>query len=802
MPRSTHRTTRPPARRPTSGGSRARKKPARAGRPRPPVPALTATQIQEGAGVLLAGLGVIAGLAMLFEDAPILRGLNQAILGAFGVGWPLMVAAVIALGVILVVPSVPLPTPRILVAAAASLLSIFGLLSLASHDAGGALGVAIGTLLADLISRPGAVVVLVVVFLVGVIVAFRFSPGAVILQGARGARAAYQERRRLNALVGRARGDDDQARRSLRSLPAAVMEPVLAGTLIAPAEVGGAPAPEEEPVPPAPAASAVSATPPPAGAPMPLSPSPSPLPSPEALPLSEEPSAAEELAMRRAAAVQTQEPPLRVVAEPADDDEWDGITWKLPPISLLDSVRAKRERLEDEIKRNVRTIEVTLETFGVHARVIDVHPGPAVTQYALQPAPGVAVKRIVALQNDLALALAASPLRIEAPIPGKSAVGIEVPNKAAQVVTLRQVVESPNFPGDRQLPVVLGHDVAGQAIVGDLTRMPHLLIAGATGQGKSVCINTLVSSLLLRTTPEQLRLVMVDPKRVELTFYNDLPHLSVPVIVEPHQATAALRWAVVEMDRRYKLLSAASVRNMAAYNEKAAQLDARPLPYVVIVIDELADLMMTSGGEVEDLICRIAQLARAVGIHLVVATQRPSTDVITGLIKANMPSRIAFAVGSQVDSRVILDSPGAEKLLGRGDMLYQPIDAGKPTRIQGAFVGPTELERVIAFWKDQSDPHYMEAVTEQVGEADDEEEGGGRRLDPLFARAARAICAEGTASVSLVQRKFNVGYSRAGRIVDQLAEHRVIGAYQGSKSREILMTSFDVDDLLERLGLE
>ena len=736
---------------------------------------------------------------MLFEDAPILRGLNEAILGAFGVGWPLMVAAVIALGVILVVPSVPLPTPRILVAAAASLLSIFGLLSLASHEAGGALGVAIGNLLADLISRPGAVVVLVVVFLVGVIVAFRFSPGAVILQGARGARVAYQERRRLNALVGRARGDGDEARHPLRSLPAAVMEPVLAGTVIAPSEVGGVPPPDEEPG-PVPPATAGSAPPPPTAVPIP--PSLAPSPSPEAPPLSEEPSAAEDLAMRRAAAVQTRQPPTRVVAERVDDDEWDGVTWKLPPISLLDSVRAKRERLEDEIKRNVRTIEVTLETFGVHARVIDVHPGPAVTQYALQPAAGVAVKRIVALQNDLALALAASPLRIEAPIPGKSAVGIEVPNKAAQMVTLRQVVESPNFPGDRQLPVVLGHDVAGQAIVGDLTRMPHLLIAGATGQGKSVCINTLVSSLLLRTTPEQLRLVMVDPKRVELTFYNDLPHLSVPVIVEPHQATAALRWAVVEMDRRYKLLSGASVRNMAAYNEKAAQLDARPLPYILIVIDELADLMMTSGGEVEDLICRIAQLARAVGIHLVVATQRPSTDVITGLIKANMPSRIAFAVGSQVDSRVILDTPGAEKLLGHGDMLYQPIDAGKPTRIQGAFVGPVELERLIDFWKHQSEPHYMEAVTEQVGEAGDEEDGAGRRLDPLFARAARAICAEGTASVSLVQRKFNVGYSRAGRIVDQLAEHRVIGAYQGSKSREILMTSFDVDDLLERLGLE
>ncbi len=729
---------------------------------------------------------------MLFGGGPVLHGLNQAILGAFGVGWPLMVAAVIAFGAVLVVPSVPLPTPRILAASAASLLSLFGLLSLASRHAGGVLGLAIATLLADLISRPGAVVVLVAVFLVGVIMAFRFSPGGVILHGARAARAAYQERQRLNALVGRARGEGDEAEAHPRALPAAVMEPVMAASVIAPEELAQGQAPlwappdlEPESGPPAPAAPSNQAS------------------LPEPAPESEAPSPAEELAMRRAAAVEPATPPLRVAAEPEDDyDEWAGITWKLPPISILDSVRAKRERLEDEIKRNIRTIEVTLDTFGVHARVIGVNSGPAVTQYELQPAAGVAVKRIVALQNDLSLALAASPLRIEAPIPGKSAVGLEVPNKALQMVTIRQVVESPTFPGDRQLPVVLGNDVAGQPIVGDLTRMPHLLIAGATGQGKSVCINTLVSSLLLQTTPAQLRLVMIDPKRVELTFYNGLPHLSVPVIVEPHQATAALRWAVMEMDRRYKLLSGASVRNIGAYNEKAARQDARALPYVVIVIDELADLMMTSGGEVEDLVCRIAQLARAVGIHLVLATQRPSTDVITGLIKANMPSRISFAVGSQVDSRVILDTPGAEKLLGQGDMLYQPIDAGKPTRIQGAFIGPTELERLIAFWKQQSEPHYMESVTEQVGGADGDEEGGGRRLDPLFARAARAICAEGTASVSLVQRKFNVGYSRAGRIVDQLAEYRVIGAYQGSKSREILMTSFDVDDLLERLGLE
>ena len=332
--------------------------------------------------------------------------------------------------------------------------------------------------------------------------------------------------------------------------------------------------------------------------------------------------------------------------------------------------------------------------------------------------------------------------------------------------------------------------------------MPHLLIAGATGQGKSVCINALITSLLFQTTPDHLRLLLIDPKRVEMTGFNGLPHLALPVLVESHQAAAALRWAVAEMDRRYKLFSAEGVRNIAAYNDKARLKLARELPYIVIVIDELADLMMVAAGEIEELICRIAQLARAVGIHLIIATQRPSTDIITGLIKANIPSRIAFAVGSQVDSRVILDSGGAEKLLGRGDMLYQPVDAGKPTRIQGAFVSDQEVEEVVTFWKSQGAPRFMEEILEEGAGSEWAGRETERKLDPLFPRAARAVAAEGGASVSLVQRKFNVGYSRAGRIVDQLADHRVIGGYQGSKSREVLMNLPDVDELLERLGLE
>jgi S-DNA-T family DNA segregation ATPase FtsK/SpoIIIE len=427
-----------------------------------------------------------------------------------------------------------------------------------------------------------------------------------------------------------------------------------------------------------------------------------------------------------------------------------------------------------------------------------------VTQYEVQPGSGVQVKRITALQNDLSLALAASPLRIEAPIPGKAAVGIEVPNKSMSLVTIREVVETAAFrEGTHALALALGNDVSGASIVGDLTRMPHLLIAGATGQGKSVCINALITSLLFQATPDHLRLLLIDPKRVEMTGFNGLPHLALPVLVEAHQAAAALRWAVAEMDRRYKLFSAEGVRNIAAYNEKATLKSARQLPYIVIVIDELADLMMVGAGEIEELICRIAQLARAVGIHLIIATQRPSTDIITGLIKANIPSRIAFAVGSQVDSRVILDSGGAEKLLGRGDMLYQPVDAGKPTRIQGAFVSDQEVDAVVSFWKSQGAPRFMEEILEEgAGGEWEGREGPERKLDPLFARAARAVCAEGGASVSLVQRKFNVGYSRAGRIVDQLADHRVIGGYQGSKSREVLMNLPDVDELLERLGIE
>ena len=731
---------------------------------RPARPHLTQRQGREITGVLLILIALLGLLALSSNAGSILTGLRDWLVAAFDRAWFVPVGAALALGAYLLWPRAPRPRPVDIVSGAVAVISLVGIFGLLGH--GGSVGRGIDGSVIQVFGHAGAWAVLIALLVIGLIVTIHFSPGALLATVVTTGQAAYAERLRLQNLV---------------SPPAAAKGK----------EAKPLPATRDEL-----AQSAASfATPPPALEP--VRPweleEPGNVPAAKAAAKIEKPDSNEE-----------SEPPpaLRVVAELEDD--LPEIDWKLPSITLLDTVTARRERMADEIKRNVKIIETTLETFGVACKVVGVNPGPAVTQYELQPGAGVQVKRITALQNDLSLALAAAPLRIEAPIPGKAAVGIEVPNKSASLVTIREVLETAAFrEGTNKLALGLGNDVSGQSIVADLTRMPHLLIAGATGQGKSVCINALITSLLFQATPEHMRLLLIDPKRVELTGYNGLPHLALPVLVESHQAAAALRWAVAEMDRRYKMFSTEGVRNIAAYNDKATQKLARQLPYVVIVIDELADLMMVAAGEIEELICRIAQLARAVGIHLIIATQRPSTDIITGLIKANIPSRIAFAVGSQVDSRVILDSGGAEKLLGRGDMLYQPVDAGKPTRIQGAFVSDPEVEGVVNFWKSQGGPRYMEEILEQgAGSEWERGETQERKLDPLFARSARAVAAEGSASVSLVQRKFNVGYSRAGRIVDQLAEHHVVGSYQGSKSREVLMNLPDVDELLERLGIE
>jgi S-DNA-T family DNA segregation ATPase FtsK/SpoIIIE len=491
---------------------------------------------------------------------------------------------------------------------------------------------------------------------------------------------------------------------------------------------------------------------------------------------------------------------VAVAAAAADEPDEPERVWVLPPPDLLDIVTSKRERLEQEIRQTITTIETTLAAFGVEARVRGVNSGPTVTQYELQPGRGVPVRKVTGYQTDLSLALAA-PIRIQAPIPGKAAIGLEVPNKAAQLVTLRDIVGAPEYTEGRlKLPVALGADVSGHPVVGDLTRMPHMLIAGATGSGKSVCLNAVLAGLLLQNSPAQLKLILIDPKRVELNGFMDIPHLLVPVVVEPEAAVASLRWAVREMEERYRLFAAHGARNIAAFNERAGGLGLDPLPFIVLVIDELADLMMVASGEIEDLICRIAQLARAVGIHLIVATQRPSADIITGLIKANIPSRIAFAVSSGVDSRVILDEMGAEKLLGRGDMLYLPIDEGKPRRLQGAYVSDRELERIIDHWKGQGLPTYQEEIFQVEANATWAREAGKR--DPLFAKAAHTVAAEGRAAASLLQRKLNVGYTRAARLVDQLAEHRIVGPYEGSKSRDVLMDVIQVDELLAELGEE
>jgi S-DNA-T family DNA segregation ATPase FtsK/SpoIIIE len=718
--------------------------------------------------MLAALLGL---LAIASHAGSILYGIRDGMFYAFGDAWFVPVLTAIALSAYLLWPKAPRPRGIDVVAGVVAAVSLVGLFGLAAQ-AGGAIGSTVDRALVGLVTQVGAWALLIAGLVIGLIVTIHFSPGALIASGVGAMRSAYAERNRIRNLV--AVPTPDKAK--------PVKTPLAGPDLLTRSAASFATAPRSRD-------------------------------EPNLWDVEDEPEEEEERRERVGAtetvAVATEvqhfpalAPVMRVVAETEDDVP--EIEWKLPSITLLDTVTARRERMADEIKRNVRIIESTLQTFGVECKVVGVNPGPAVTQFEVQPGPGVQVKRITALQNDLSLALAAAPLRIEAPIPGKSAVGIEVPNKSASLVTIREVIETAAFrEGTNLLALGLGNDVSGQSIVADLTRMPHLLIAGATGQGKSVCINALITSLLFQVTPDHLRLLLIDPKRVELTGYNGLPHLALPVLVESHQAAAALRWAVAEMDRRYKLFSAESVRNIAAYNAKATQKLARTLPYIVIVIDELADLMMVAAGEIEELICRIAQLARAVGIHLIIATQRPSTDIITGLIKANIPSRIAFAVGSQVDSRVILDTGGAEKLLGRGDMLYQPVDAGKPTRIQGAFVSDPEVEGVVNFWKSQGEPRYMEEILEEgTSTAWEGERREERKLDPLFARSARAVAAEGAASVSLVQRKFNVGYSRAGRIVDQMAEHRVVGPYQGSKSREVLMTLPDVDELLERLGIE
>ena len=461
--------------------------------------------------------------------------------------------------------------------------------------------------------------------------------------------------------------------------------------------------------------------------------------------------------------------------------------YHFPSLDILAKGKGSQSNGE-EVAQNAMMLENVLSNFGITAKVVNATQGPTVTRYEIEPAPGVKVSRIVNLTDDIALNLAAQHIRMEAPIPGKSAIGIEVPNKTTEAVHLRDVLDCSDFKDARGgIPVGLGKDIAGKPVITDLAKMPHLLVAGTTGSGKSVCVNTLISSILFSRKPEEVKLLLIDPKMVELSIYNGIPHLMAPVVTDMKKAAAVLRWAVREMEARYKAFAASGKRDIKSYNEahpKAA------MPLIVLIIDELADLMMTAPDDIEESISRLAQMARAAGIHMVLATQRPSVNVITGSIKANVPSRISFAVGSQIDSRTILDMAGAEKLLGKGDMLFAPIGANKPIRVQGAFISDDEVEHLVEFVKAQREPEYDDTVTQEAEKENEKESSEENDIyrDELLERAVNLVMESGQASVSMLQRRFRIGYTRAARLVDTMEDLKIVGPSMGSKAREILMS--------------
>ncbi|HBI03290.1 MAG TPA: cell division protein FtsK [Paenibacillaceae bacterium] len=492
--------------------------------------------------------------------------------------------------------------------------------------------------------------------------------------------------------------------------------------------------------------------------------------------------------------VQKQENNIKVVLKEREfpikfADESVETFYRLPNLDLLEVNKNVRQSVSSKsMQGNARKLESTLESFGVQAKVLQVHRGPAVTRYELQPAIGVKVSRIVSLTDDIALALAARGIRIEAPIPGKSAIGIEVPNDEISLVSLREVIESDEYgTAKNALSLALGRDIAGRPIVANLAKMPHLLVAGATGSGKSVCINSIILSILYKAKPSEVKFMMIDPKMVELNIYNGIPHLLAPVVTDPRRASMALKKVVQEMERRYELFAKEGARDIERYNLLAQEAKFPPLPLIVVIVDELADLMMVAPSDVEDAICRLAQMARAAGIHLIIATQRPSVDVITGVIKANIPSRIAFGVSSMADSRTILDMGGAEKLLGRGDMLFLPVGAAKPIRVQGCFISDHDVEAVVAYAKEQQAANYDEEMI-LPGENNDS-----RSLpeDDLYNEAVALVRDTQTASASLLQRRLRVGYTRAARLIDMMEARGVVGPYEGSKPRDVLLPRND-----------
>ncbi len=474
--------------------------------------------------------------------------------------------------------------------------------------------------------------------------------------------------------------------------------------------------------------------------------------------------------------------------------------YKFPPLDLLKNVKSQSAAMEQaELENTANRLVNTLKSFGVETRIVDISRGPTVTRYELQPSSGVKISKITGLADDIALNLATAGVRIEAPIPNKAAVGIEVPNKASNVVNIREILESLSFTGSKsKLTIALGKDIGGNAIVGDISKMPHGLIAGATGSGKSVCINSIIMSILYKARPDEVKLIMVDPKVVELGIYNGIPHLLLPVVTDPRKAAATLSWAVSEMEKRYMMFAANNVRDLQGFNRLAEDdPEIKKLPRIVIIVDELADLMMTAPKEVEDSINRIAAKARAAGMHLIIATQRPSVDVVTGVIKANIPTRIAFAVSSQVDSRTILDSAGAEKLLGRGDMLFAPYGSNKPSRIQGCFVSDEEVEKVVDFVKGRHSSEYDDTIMEDIearATMDKKDRGGassssdGDDNDPMLSAAIEFVVENGQASTSMLQRRLKLGYARAARLIDMMEERGIVGPYEGAKPRPVLIT--------------
>ena len=483
-------------------------------------------------------------------------------------------------------------------------------------------------------------------------------------------------------------------------------------------------------------------------------------------------------------------------------DESEKRVYLLPPIDCLNMPKeSNASNLEAELKQTAQKLEDTLSSFGVETRTVGICSGPSVTRYEIQPAAGVKISKITNLADDIALNLAASGVRIEAPIPNKAAVGIEVPNKNRRMVTMREVIDQPQYRNAKsKLTVALGKDITGEFVYSDLVKMPHLLIAGTTGSGKSVCLNSMIVSILYNATPEEVKLLMIDPKQVEFTIYNGIPHLLVPVVSDPRKASGALAWAVTEMLTRYKTFSENSVRDISGYNSICESQGKKKMPQIVIFIDELSDLMMAAPNEVEDSICRLAQMARAAGMHLVIATQRPSVDVITGIIKANIPSRISLSVSSQVDSRTIIDSVGAEKLLGNGDMLYYPVGIPKPIRVQGCFLSDKEVENVVTHIKKQAQSVYDDDVMKEIDKnaantgakkkdtTTSEGDGSDGPADEMLPKAIEAVIEAQSASTTLLQRKLKLGYARAARIVDELEERGIIGPYEGAKPRKVLIT--------------